>query len=102
MTTSEAGANLDEHPIDGPDFIIVDDNTDTDVTGTNPSAAVQFSFDYSNNTQGGRTGGTDASVICRAIGQDGAQYAQSALSTIGSSAVVIPVTSNIERNFLNP
>jgi len=102
VTTSSAGADLDEHPIDGPDFIIVDDNTDTDVTGTNPSAAVQFSFDYSNNTQGGRTGGTDASVICRAIGQDGAQYAQSALSTIGSSAVTIPVTSNIERNFLNP
>jgi len=102
VTTSSAGADLDEHPIDGPDFIIVEDNTNTDVTGTNPSAAVQFSFDYSNNTQGGRTGGTDALVICRAIGQDGAQYAQSAVSTIGSSAVTIPVTSNIERNFLNP
>jgi hypothetical protein len=101
-TTGGDAVNLDEHPIDGPDAIIVDDNTGTDVTGTNPSAAVQFSFDYSNNTQGGRSGGTDASVICRAIGQSGAQYAQSAVSTIGSSATTIPVTSAIERNFLNP
>jgi hypothetical protein len=101
VTTSSAAVNLDEHPIDGPDAIIVEDNTNTDVTGL-ASADFTFSFDYSNNTQGGRTASTDADVICRAIGQATAQYTQSSIQTISTTALTIPVTSQIERNFNNP
>ena len=99
-----AGADtvaIDEYPIDSPDAIIVQDNTPLDVTGS-ASADFQFAFDYSNNTQGGRSGGTDADVQCRAIGQATAQYTQSTVQTISTSAITIPVTSQIERNFLNP
>lgn len=99
-TTSSASIPVDEHPIDSPDAIIVDTNLGADVTGL-ASADFSFSFDYSNNTQGGRSGGTDAQVQCRAIGQTTAQFTQSTVQTIGQSAVTIPVTSQIERNFLN-
>jgi len=101
-TTGGDAVDLDEHVIDAPDAIIVEDSGDTPVTGTDPSADVGFSFDYSGNTQGGRTGSTDADVWARAIGQSGAQYTQSAKATISTSALSIAVSSQIERNFLNP
>lgn len=101
VTTSSTACNLDQHTYDAPDFIIVQDNLAAPVTGL-ASADFSFSFDYSNNTQGGRTGGTDASVVARAIGQSTAQYTQSTVQTIGQSALTIPLTSQIERNFNNP
>jgi len=99
-TTSSAAADIDEYPIDSPDNIIVKDNLAADVTGL-ASADYSFSFDYSNNVQGGRTASTDADVQARAIGQQTAQYTQSTVQTISTSALTIPVTSQIERNFLN-
>jgi hypothetical protein len=102
VTTAGTDAvDVDEYPIDSPDAIIVQDNTLTDVSGL-ASSDFGFSFDYSNNTQGGRTGSTDADVQCRAIGQATAQYTQSSVQTISTSALTIPVASQIERNFLNP
>jgi len=101
-TTGGDAVDLDEHVIDAPDAVIVEDNADTPITGTDPSGDVGFSFDYSGNTQGGRSGSTDADVWVRAIGQSGAQYTQSAKATISTSALSIAVSSQIERNFLNP
>jgi hypothetical protein len=102
VTTSSTSCNIDEHAIDSPDAIIVEDDLSADVTGL-ASADYQFSFDYSNNTQGGRSGGTDADVKCKAIGQTGAQYAESSVQTIESGVnLTIPVTAQIERNFDNP
>jgi len=102
VTTGSSSCSVDQYPIDSPDAIIVQDDTPVDVTGTDPSADFVFTFDYSGNTQGGRTASTDAFVKARAIGQSGAQYTQTTVQTIPSTAVTIPVTSNIERNFLNP
>jgi len=93
--------DVDEYPIDSPDAIIVNDNVPAAVTGS-ATADYVFSFDYSNNTQGGRTGSTDADVQCRAIGQSTAQYTQSSVTTISTTALTIAVTSQQERNFLNP
>lgn len=102
VTTSSASANLDEHPIDSPDSIVVNDNVPNPVQGT-ASADFGFTFDYSGNTQGGRSGGTDAFVVARAVGQTTAQFAQSTVQQIESGiALTIPVSSNQERNFLNP
>ena len=102
VTTSSASVSVDEHPIDSPDAVIVQDDVPANVTGTNPSADVTFTFDYSGNTQGGRTASTDAAVVFRAIGQSGAQYGQTAVLTIGNTAVTLPLTNNIERNYSNP
>lgn len=102
VTTTSAAANLDEHAVDCPDAIIVDDDLGSDVSGL-ASADYQFTFDYSNNVQGGRSGGTDADVVCKAIGQETAQYAQSSIQTIESGVnLTVPVTAQIERNFNNP
>jgi len=72
------------------------------VTGTDPSADIVFTFDYSGNVQGGRAASADAFVVFRAIGQSGAQYGQTAVLTIPSTAVTLPLTNNIERNYFNP
>ena len=98
-TSSSAAAEVDEYPIDSPDAIIVNSDVPAAVTGTNPSVDVVFTFDYSGNTQGGRSVSTDAEVRFRAIGRSGAQYGQTAVLTIGNAAVTLPLTNNIERNF---
>lgn len=101
-TTVSTSCFVDQNCIDTPDFIIVNSDVPAAVTGT-ASADFQFTFDYSNNVQGGRTGATDAQVVARAVGQTLAQYTQSTVQTIESAtAKTIPLTSNIERNFNNP
>jgi len=57
-----------------------------------------FSFDYSNNTQGGRTGSTPAKVQAKAVGRETAQYTESTVQTIGTSALIIPLTAQGELN----
>ena len=101
VTTSSTSLFVDENCVDTPDAIIVQDNVAAPVSGL-ASSDYSFSFDYSNNTQGGRTASTDAQVLAKAIGQATAQYTQSTVQTISTSALTIPVASNIERNFNNP
>ena len=53
---------------DGDDFgegtaVVVKDKDGVDISGTISGASIPFSFDYSNNTQGGYAGGTDRNVI---------------------------------------
>jgi len=100
-TTVSASVSLDQNCIDSPNAIIVKDSTNADVTGFT-TTDFTFSFDYSNNVQGGRTSSTDAFVQARAIGQTGAQFTQSTIQTISTSAITIPLSSAIERNFSNP
>jgi len=101
VTASSTSCTLDQNCVDTPDAIIVQDDVAAPVTGA-ASADYAFSYDYSGNVQGGHTGGTDAYVVARAIGQEDAQYTQSTVQTISTSAVTIPLASNIERNFSNP
>jgi len=102
-TTTSATANVDQHPVDSPDAVIVKDDLSADVTGLVSGVNYSFSFDYSNNAQGGRTPATDAFVLAKAIGQSTAQYTQSTVQQIQSGvALTIPVVANQERNFSNP
>jgi hypothetical protein len=102
-TTTSATANVDQHPVDSPDAVIVDDDLAADVTGSVSGTDFSFSFDFSNNSQGGRTPNTEAQVLCKAIGQQTAQYTQSTVQTIQSGvALTIAVSSVQERNFANP
>lgn len=99
VTTSSASVSVDEHPFDSPDAIIVEDDTTTPVTGL-ASADFTFTFAYSTNVQGGRSGGTNAQVIARAVGQQTAQYTQSTVATIpAATATTVPLVAQIERNF---
>jgi hypothetical protein len=100
VTTGSASLFLDQNCIDTPDAIIVQDSLSADVTGL-ATSDYSFNFDYSNNVQGGRTASTDAFVQARAIEQADAQYTQSTVQTISTTAVTIPLSAAIERNF-NP
>jgi len=42
--------------------VTVKDNAGVDITGTISSGSIDFTFDYDNNVQGGRTAGTEAAV----------------------------------------
>jgi hypothetical protein len=43
--------------------VIVKDKDSVDISGTISGASIAFTFDYSNNVQGGYAGGTDRSVV---------------------------------------
>lgn len=103
VTTGSSSCTLAQNPIDSPDAIVVKDDATADVTGSVSGADKTFTFDYSNNVQGGRTAATDAYLVVRTIGRGGAQAAQSTVATIPSgTATTIAVSANIERNYANP
>ena len=56
-----------------------------------------FTYDYSGNVQGGKAPSTDAYVICRAIGESGAQFAQTTVQTIESATAKTIVVSSVEE-----
>lgn len=83
--------------------IIVNDNNGNPITGsTSGLTSVSFTFDYDNNTQGGRTPATDAPVVLVSIGLNSAQYVNVESTIARSTQNSISVVSNIERNYSNP
>jgi hypothetical protein len=70
---------------------------DTDLKIT----ASAFTFDYDNNTQGGRTAGTDANVTVVAIGLDTAQYVAAEGTITRATGQNISLVAPLERNYSN-
>lgn len=96
-----ASVSLDKNPIDSPDTIIVQDNTDVNITGTVPGASVAFTFDYDGNIQGGRTAGTDANIVIRAIGLDTAQFVETTGTITRATGLSFSIVASLERNYSN-
>ena len=72
----------------------------TEVVSGLASADVVFSYDFDNNTQGGRTVSTTTYVKGKAIGSTGAQYYQSSVADIVSGTPeTIPLAPATERNY---
>jgi hypothetical protein len=97
--------NVDENPIDSPDAIIVDSATafsPIPITGTIVSTPVSFDFDYDGNTQGGRTAGTDAEIVIRAIGLNTAQFAEVTGTITRATGLSFSLVASLERNYSNP
>ena len=94
--------DLDKNPIDSDDAIIVDDNSGADISGAVPGASVAFDYDYDNNTQGGRTAGTDADIVIRAIGTDTAAFVEVFGTITRATGLSFSVVAPLERNFTNP
>ena len=61
-----------------------------------------FTFDYDNNTQGGRTAGTDAAVVVVAIGLNTAQYVSATGTITRATGQNISLVAPLERNYSNP
>jgi len=88
------------------DAIIVQDasdSTDNYIMGlVGGASSYQFTFDYDNNGQGGRSSGTDADITIVAIGLNIAQYV-STTGTIGrSKGQQFSLVAPLERNYENP
>jgi hypothetical protein len=98
MYFDNAGGNL----FDSANAITVKDNSLNDITGVITSGTIAFDFDYDNNTQGGRTAGTDASVSVVAQGLNGATWVLAAYTISRAAGQTIPVNAEDERNYGNP
>lgn len=87
------------------DAIIVNDNDGVPMAGNvNPNwptsrANVTHSFDYDNNTQGGRTGNTDAPITAVAIGLQTGQYVLATSNITRSTANSVTLVAALERNY---
>lgn len=102
--TEAAGASisLDQNPIDSDDALLVKDNSTVpaDITGFIPVSGTQsFTFDYTNNVQGGRTPNTDAPIVIRAIGTFDAQFVEASATIEANTTQAFTLTAAKERNY---
>jgi len=97
-----ATVNVDENPVNSPAAIIVNNNSGAPITGNVPGASTSFDFDYSNNVQGGRTGGTAAPITIRAIGTDTAQFVETTGTIVQATGQTFSLVAALERNYSNP
>lgn len=82
--------------------ILVNDDSNADITGSVTGASIPFTFDYDGNTQGNRTAGTDANVTAIAIGLTTGQYVKTTATIGRSNSNVINFVAAVERNYANP
>lgn len=82
--------------------IIVDDKDGVDINYTAIAGDIQTSFDYTNNSQGGRTPDTNAAVTVVAIGDDLAQHILATATITKVNSLTIAVQPALERNYSNP
>jgi hypothetical protein len=82
--------------------VLVNDNTGTPITGSvNGNSSINFTFDYDNNTQGGRPSGSDASVTLIGIGLSTGQYVSTVGTIARSNANALSLVAALERNYRN-
>lgn len=94
-----ATVSLDKNPINSPDSIIVQDNNDSNIAGSISGSTISFTFDYDGNVQGGRTAGTDAVIVIRAIGLGTAQFVETTGTITRATGLSFSVVSGLERNY---
>lgn len=83
--------------------ILVDDNSGADMTGLiSGASSIQKTFNYDNNTQGGRTAGTNAAITAVGIGLNTGQYVRATGTIERSTANSVSLVAALERNYQNP
>lgn len=100
--SSGASISLDQNPIDSDNALLVQDNSTVpaDITGFIPVSGTQsFTFDYTNNVQGGRTPATDAPIVIRAIGTFDAQFVEASATIEANTTQAFTLTAAKERNY---
>jgi hypothetical protein len=91
----------DNYP--GASAVTVEDNSSTEIAGTvSGNGTISFDFDYDNNTQGGRTAGTDADVVVVAVGLGGAQHVEATGTITRATGLSIAISPAQENNYSNP
>ena len=94
--------SANSNDFDTANAIIVKDNSGTDITGSISTNSISFDFDYAGNTQGGRSGGTDAIVVIVAMGLNGAEWIEGEFTITENTGLSFPVNAGTERNYSNP
>lgn len=79
--------------------VIVDDADGVDMDFTTILDDIQTTFDYTNNSQGGRAPGTDAAIIVVALGTDLAQHILVTQLITRVNSITVSVQPNLERNY---
>ena len=95
-------ANVDQDPINSDDAVLVDDNSGADITGNITAGTIAFDFDYDGNVQGGRSAGTDAPVVGRAIGLESGQFVEISGTITRATGLTFSFVAAQERNYANP
>jgi hypothetical protein len=93
---------VDSDPIDSPDALVVNNNAGSPIEGVIGGASVAFDFDYDNNVQGGRTAGTDAPIVLKAIGLTTGQYVETTGTILRATGQSFSLVAALERNYSNP
>ena len=97
-----ASVTLDKNPINSPDAIIVQNNSDADIAASVPGATTSFDYDYDGNVQGGRSAGTEAAVVLRAIGLETGQFVETSGTITRATGLAFSLVAALERNYSNP
>jgi hypothetical protein len=80
--------------------VTVNDKDGNPITGSIGSSSISFSFDYSNNNQGGRTPGTDAAVTVVAGNPNNAKPVVATATITASKSVVVTLTAETDRAYI--
>lgn len=94
--------SLDHDPYDSPDAIVVNDNAVSPITGQITSGTISFTFDYTNNAQGGRTPNSPANVVVMAQGIPGARWIDAYFTITAAVGLNFPVNAANELVYSNP
>lgn len=82
--------------------LVINDNSGNPISGTvSGNATISWDFDYDNNVQGGRTAGTPAAFVFRAMGLTTAQFAQASGTIERATGQNLNISAALERNYLN-
>jgi hypothetical protein len=93
---------VDSDPVESPDAVVVNNNAGSPITAAIGAGSVAFDFDYDNNAQGGRTSGTDAPIVLKAIGLTTGQYVDATGTILRATGQSFSLVAALERNYSNP
>jgi hypothetical protein len=84
------------------DAILVKDINSTDMTGLIAGASsITYTFDYGNNSQGGRTPNTPVAITVVGLGLETSQYVKATTTITNTPFNSVSLVSLLERNYLN-
>ena len=82
--------------------ILVKDINSTDMTGLiSGASSITYTFDYSNNSQGGRTPNTPVAITVVGLGLETSQYVKATTTITNTPFNSVSLVSLLERNYLN-
>lgn len=82
--------------------ILVKDINSVDMTGLVAGASsITYTFDYGNNSQGGRTPNTPAAITVVGLGLETSQYVKATTTITNTPFNSVSLVSLLERNYLN-